>query len=193
MPTAPSIAVIVGSLRQASFTRRVAEALVKLSPNGFSYSFVDIGALPIYNQDLDDGNDPPAQWNAFREVVRPADGVLFATPEHNRSVPAALKNCLDVGSRPYGKSVWNAKPAGIVSVSPGAMGGFGANHHLRQMLVFLNMPAMAQPEAYLGNAANMIADDRTVVSEGTDKFLRTFMSAFESWVVKNAAARVVGK
>ena len=112
--------------------------------------------------------------------------MLFVTPEYNRSVPAALKNAIDVGSRPYGKSVWSGKPAGVVSVSPGAMGGFGANHHLRQSLVFLNMPTLDQPEAYVGNAAKLVDDNREVTVEGTREFLRGFMTAYEKWIGKIA-------
>lgn len=179
-----NIAVIVGSLRAGSFTRRVARAMTKLAPGAYSYEFVDIGQLPLYNQDLDD--KPPTTWIAFRDTIRPMKAVLFATPEYNRSIPAALKNALDVGSRPYGASAWNGKPAAVVSVTPGAMGGFGANHHLRQSLVFLNMPALAQPEAYIGNAADLIADDFSVKAESTRSFLAHFMQAFESFVAKVA-------
>jgi chromate reductase, NAD(P)H dehydrogenase (quinone) len=178
------IAVIVGSLRRASFTRRVAQAMVRLSPGGYAYEFVDIGQLPLYNQDLDGPDQTPREWKEFRERVRPFKAVLFATPEHNRSIPAALKNALDVGSRPYGQSAWAGKPAGVVTVSPGAMGGFGANHHLRQTLVFLNMPAMAQPEAYIGNAAELVADDFTIKVESTRTFLANYMKAFEAFVGK---------
>lgn len=144
------VVVIVGSLRKDSINRKVANALAELAPQGLELTIVEIGHLQIYNQDVDD--KPPAEWTAFRERIRAADAVLFVTPEHNRSVPAALKNAIDVGSRPYGKSAWSGKPGAVVSASPGAIGGFGANHHLRQSLVFLNVPAMAQPEAYLGGA-----------------------------------------
>jgi chromate reductase len=178
------IAVIVGSLRAGSFTRRVAEAMVRLAPGAFAYEFVEIGQLPLYNQDLDAPGLTPPAWAEFRDRMRPFAGVLFATPEHNRSVPAALKNALDVGSRPYGQSVWAGKPAGVVSVTPGAMGGFGANHHLRQSLVFLNMPAMPQPEAYIGHAADLVADDFTVKVESTRAFLAGYMKAFESFVAR---------
>ena len=133
------------------FTRKTANALIALAPPNLKPAIVEIGQLPLYNQDLDTSS-PPAEWAAFRDRVRPVQGVLFVTPEYNRSVPGLLKNAIDVGSRPYGKSVWDKKPAGIVSVSPGALGAFGANHHLRQSLVFLNMPAMQMPEAYVGGA-----------------------------------------
>ena len=128
------VAVFVGSLRKDSINRKVANALVGLVPPSLKLSIVEIGQLPLYNQDADE--QPPAAWTAFRGRLRAADAVLFVTPEHNRSVPAALKNALDVGSRPYGHSVWNGKPGAVISASPGAIGGFGANHHLRQSLVF---------------------------------------------------------
>jgi chromate reductase len=181
-----NIAVIVGSLRKASFTRRVAEAMVRLAPGAYAYEFLEIGQLPLYNQDLDAPGGTPLEWVAFRDRVRPFKAVLFATPEHNRSMPAAMKNAIDVASRPYGHNVWNGKPAGVVSVSPGAIGGFGANHHLRQSLVFLNMPAMPYPEAYIGHAADLIADDFSVKVEGTRTFLASFMQAFETFVSKLA-------
>ena len=187
MPEPFQIAVLVGSLRKASLSRRVAKALIKLSPGGAAYQIVEIGALPLYNQDLDDEGAAPTAWVAFRQAIAKVDGALFVTPEHNRSAPAALKNALDVGSRPYGKSVWNGKPAGVVSVSPGALGGFGANHHLRQSLTFLNMPTMQQPEAYVGGAANLIADDFTVTVETSRDFLAGFVKAFEAWAHKFAA------
>ena len=180
------IAVVVGSLRRASYTRRVAQAMVRLAPGAFGYEFAEIGRLPLYNQDLDAPDQTPREWLEFRDFIRPFAGVLFATPEHNRSIPAALKNALDVGSRPYGASAWAGKPAGVVSVTPGAMGGFGANHHLRQSLVFLNMPAMAQPEAYIGHAADVVADDFSVKVEGTRTFLANFMQALEAFVTKLA-------
>ncbi len=178
------VAVIVGSLRRDSINRKVANALVELAPAGLKLSIVEIGQLPIYNQDGDD--DPPAEWSAFRERIRTADAVLFVTPEHNRSVPAALKNALDVGSRPYGKNAWSGKPGAVVSASPGAIGGFGANHHLRQSLVFLNVPAMAQPEAYLGGADKLFDGSGELANDGTRKFLQSFMQAFAAWVTANA-------
>ena len=136
---------------------------MKLAPDSLKLEIVEIGGLPLYNQDLDD--NPPAAWIEFRERLKKYDGVLFVTPEYNRSVPGGLKNALDVGSRPYGKSVWDGKPCAVVSVSPGAIGGFGANHHLRQSLVFLNMPVLQQPEAYMGNAANLFDESGNLVNE----------------------------
>jgi chromate reductase len=187
MPQPRTVAVLIGSLRKASYSRRLAEALVKLAPATLSFQTVEIGALPLYDQDLD-GEAPPPAWTAFRDQLRPLDAVLFVTPEYNRSVPGVLKNAIDVGSRPPGKSAWGAKPAAVVSVSPGAMGGFGANHHLRQSLVFLNMPVLSQPEAYIGHAADLVADDRTIPVEATRTFLAGFMTAFDRWIETQLAA-----
>lgn len=179
------VAVIVGSLRKASINRMVANALAELAPAGLKLGIVEIGQLPLYNQDGDD--DPPAEWTAFRERVRAADSVLFVTPEYNRSVPAALKNALDVGSRPYGKSAWSGKPGAVVSASPGGIGGFGANHHLRQSLVFLDVPAMPQPEAYIGGADRLFDADGKLVNEETRKFLQGFMQSYAAWVSANTS------
>jgi chromate reductase len=177
------IAVIVGSLREGSFSRSTALALAGVAPEGLALDMVEIGALPLYNQDLDP-KSPPPEWVAFRDQVRPAHAVLFVTPEYNRSVPGALKNAIDVGSRPYGRSVWAKKPAAVVSVTPGALGAFGANHHLRQSAVFLDMPMMQMPEAYLSNAGAMFDADGKLIDEKTETFLRDFMSAFADWVEK---------
>jgi chromate reductase, NAD(P)H dehydrogenase (quinone) len=175
------VAVFIGSLRKGAFSRQTAKALAAVAPAGLHLEFVEIGQLPLYNQD-DDGAAPPPAWVAFREKVKAADAVLFVTPEYNRSVPAALKNALDVGSRPYGQSVWNGKPGAVVSVSPGAVGGFGANHHLRQSLVFLNVPVMQQPEAYIGGAAALFDKDGNLTNESTRKFFKDFMEAFAAWI-----------
>lgn len=177
-----NIAVIVGSLRAGSLNRMTATALAKLAPDTLRLEIVGIGDLPLYNQDLD--LDPPQSWVQFRERIRAADGVLFVTPEYNRSVPAALKNAIDIGSRPYGASAWNAKPTGVVSVSPGGMGGFGANHHLRQSLVFLNMPVMQQPEAYYGHAGDFFDEDGELKNEATRKVMQRFIDAYAGWVEK---------
>jgi chromate reductase len=144
------------------------------------FEIVEIGQLPFYNQDLED--IPQPAWTAFRDRVRVADAVLFVTPEYNRSVPGVLKNAIDVGSRPHGSSVWSGKPAAVVSVSPGAIGGFGANHHLRQSLVFLDMPAMQQPEAYIGNAGALFDDEGHVTNDDRRRLLQTFASTFAAWI-----------
>lgn len=177
------VAVIIGSLRKDSLNRKVAHALAELAPPGLILEIVEIGQLPIYNQDTDDA--PPPTWTAFRERIAAADAVLFVTPEHNRSVPAALKNAIDIGSRPYGKSAWSGKPGAVVTASPGGIGGFGANHHLRQSLVFLNVPAMAQPEAYLGGADKLFDADGKLINDGTRKFLQGFMQAYAAWITAN--------
>ena len=176
------VGVFVGSLRKESFSKKLAAALSELTPTSLVLEQVEIGELAIYNQDLDDGGNPPAAWSAFREKVIEFDAVLFVTPEYNRSVPAVIKNALDVGSRPYGKSVWNGKPGAVISVSPGAMGAFGANHHLRQSLVFLNIPAMQQPEAYIGNAAGLFDEKGMLINEGTRTFLQKYMASYADWV-----------
>ena len=182
MSTTRDVAVIVGSLRQGSFNRMTAKVLATLAPPALQLAIVEIGGLPLYNQDLDTA--PPVPWTAFRAQIAAADAVLLVTPEYNRSTPGGLKNAIDVGSRPSGHSVWNGKPTAIVSVSPGAIGGFGANHSLRQAMVFLNMPVMQQPEAYLGGAAALFDKEGNLINDGTRKFLQTFIDAFAVWVEK---------
>ena len=177
------IAVIIGSMRKESFNRKVAKTLMLLAPSTLEMEIVEIGQLPMYNQDDDD--NPPPTYVEFREKIKQFDGVLFCTPEYNRSVPAVLKNAIDVGSRPYGQSAWSGKPCAIVSVSPGALAGFGANHHLRQSLVFLNMPAMQQPEAYLGNIGGQFDGDQ-LNNDSTRGFLQKFVDAFATWVERHA-------
>jgi chromate reductase len=177
------IAVMVGSLRKESFNRKMARALAALAPESLKLEIIEIGGLPIYNQDFDD--DPPAAWIEFRKRLLEFDGFLFVTPEYNRSIPGVLKNAIDVGSRPYGKSVWNGKPGAVMTVSPGAIGGFGANHHLRQSLVFLNVPTMQQPEAYIGNAANLFDGSGNLSNDSTREFAAKYMHAFAAWVETN--------
>ena len=179
------IAVLVGSLRKDSFNRKMAKALMKLAPDSLSLEIIEIGGLPLYNQDLED--DPPAAWTGFRERLKKVDGVLFVTPEYNRSVPGVLKNAIDVGSRPYGKNAWAGKPGAVVSVSPGVIGGFGANHHLRQSLVFIDVPAMPQPEAYIGGAGDLFDERGDLANESTRDFSAKFMNAFAAWVETNAS------
>jgi len=181
-----SIAVIVGSLRKDSFNRKMARAAMALAPPTLSATIVEIGDLPHYNMDLEE-DAPPAAWVAFRDAIRPVAGVLFVTPEFNRSVPGALKNAIDVGSRPYGKSVWSGKPCAVISVSPGQIGGFGANHHLRQSFVFLDMPAMQQPEAYIGNAGKLFDDSGAITDPRTGELITKFMASFAAWVERHAA------
>jgi chromate reductase len=187
MPPVRKVGVIVGSLRKDSFTRKVASAVVNLAPASLQFEFVEIGQVSHYNQDLED--TPPADWIALRQRIAALDAVLFATPEYNRSVPGVLKNAIDVASRPYGKSAWNGKPGAVVSVSPGAIGGFGANHHLRQMLVFLNIPTLQQPEAYVGGAAKLFDENGHLDNDSTRDFLRAFVNAFAAWIDLNLGGR----
>jgi chromate reductase len=177
-----NVAVLVGSLRKESFCRKMAKVLKELAPPSLNLEEIELGNLEIYNQDFDDENNPPASWVKFRQQMKKYDAVLFVIPEYNRSVSAVIKNALDVGSRPMGESIWNGKPGAIVSVSPGAMGAFGANHHLRQSLVFLNIPTMQQPEAYIGNAATLFDDKGRIINEGTKQFLQKIIDGFDAWV-----------
>jgi chromate reductase len=179
------VAVLVGSLRRDSINRRVANALKELAPPSLKLAVVEIGALPLYNPDNE--APPPAAWVDFRAQMRPMQALLFVTPEYNRSIPAPLKNAIDVGSRPYGQSVFDGKPGAVVSASPGAIGGFGANHHLRQSLVFLNVPVMQQPEAYLGHADKFFDEHGKLSNESTRTFLQMFMSKFATWIERLAS------
>jgi chromate reductase len=179
-------AVLVGSLRKESLNRKAAQALVKMAPASLALEIVEIGSLDLYNQDLEDASAKPAAWIAFRDAVRPMDGVLFVTPEYNRSVPGVLKNAIDVGSRPYGQSVFSGKPCAVMSVSPGALGAFGANHHIRSSFVFLDMPCMQQPEAYINNAGNIFGGDGTVTDEVKRGLFEKFITGFAAWVEKHA-------
>src|SRR3954465_7181094 len=181
-----NVCVLVGSLRKASFNRMLANALISLAPASMKLEIAEIGQLPLYNEDIETAA-PPAQWTAFRQRVKAADAVLFVTPEYNRSVPAALKNALDVGSRPYGSSVWDRKPGAIASCSPSAIGAFGANHHLRQSLVFLNVPIMQQPEAYIANVATLLDERGELTNAKTREFLTSVGTAFAAWIERNAA------
>lgn len=185
MLQARTVAVIVGSLRKDSMNRKLALNLCKLAPESLKLSLVEIRDLPLYNQD-DDAN-PPAPSAAFKQQIQQADAVLFVTPEYNRSVPGVLKNAIDIASRPYGQSAWNGKPGAVVSLSPGAIGGFGANHHLRQSLVFLNVPVLQQPEAYIGGGGDLFDESGGIKKPDTLEFLRKFMSAFAAWVEANPA------
>jgi chromate reductase len=177
------IAVFVGSLRKESYNLKAAKALIPLAPESLSLEIVSIGQLPLYNEDLE--QSLPAQWKVFREQLKTFDGVLFITPEYNRSIPAVLKNAIDVGSRPHGKNGWDGKPGGVISLSPGHLGAFGANHHLRQSLVFINVPAMPQPEAYIGGADALFDESGSLINESTKTFLKKFMEAFAKWVDTN--------
>jgi chromate reductase, NAD(P)H dehydrogenase (quinone) len=178
------VAVLVGSLRKDSLNRKLALALSALAPASLQLQIVEIGQLPLYNQD-DDASPPPASV-AFKQQIADADALLFVTPEYNRSVPGVLKNAIDIASRPYGKSAWDGKPGAVVSLSPGALAGFGANHHLRQSLVFLNVPVLQQPEAYIGGAVDLFDAQGGIAKPDTKVFLEKFIAAFADWVARNA-------
>jgi chromate reductase len=175
-----SIAVVVGSIRKDSLNRKIAEALIALAPPSLKLEIAEIKQLSFYNQDLD--ASPPADWIAFRERIKKSGGVIFVTPEYNRSVPGVLKNAIDVASRPYGQSAWDKKPAAVISASPGAIGGFGANHHLRQSLTFLNMPILQQPEAYLGGVDKKLGDQ--AFNDFLKKILEAYATHVERYVEK---------
>jgi chromate reductase len=185
MSTPRKVAVIVGSLRKESFSRKLAKAIAAVAPSHLTFEFIDIGALQHFNQDLE--ATPTAEWTAFRDAVKATDAVLFVTPEYNRGIPGVLKNAIDVGSRPYGASVWNGKPAAVVSNSPGAIGGFGAYHHLRQSLVFLNMPTVNQPETYVGGVAAMFDENGELTNEATREFLTGFGQTFADGIERHLA------
>jgi chromate reductase len=174
------VAVLIGSLRKESFTREVANTLIELAPPALRLEIVEIGGVSFYNQDLE--ANPPTDWIAFRDKLRSAEAVLFATPEYNRSVPGVLKNAIDVASRPKEKNVFDGKPGAVISVSPGALGAFGANHHLRQMLVFLNVLTMQQPEAYIAGVGKMFDEQGRLTNDSTREFLKNFVESFARWI-----------
>lgn len=189
------IAILVGSLREASINRKVARSICAIRGDNLECEMVEIGGLPLYNEDIDRPGKVPDEYQRFRDEIRSADGVLFVSPEYNRGIPGALKNAIDVGSRPYGKSAFEGKPAAVVTVSPGAVGGFGANHQLRQASVFLDMPMMQQPESYLGNVTDDKFDEDGCLKDGPLKaFVTRIAHAFHDWVelIHNARAASAG-
>jgi len=177
------IGMVVGSLRKESFSKKIATNAASLFPEGYETAFIEIGDLPLYNEEYD-GNSPE-EYTTFRNEIKGVDAILFVTPEYNRSVPGVLKNALDVGSRPYGESVWDAKPGAIISQSPSNLSGFGANHHLRQSLTFLNMPVVQQPEVYLAHSEELLDDNGKINNEETVQFLQSFIDAFDELVKKH--------
>lgn len=179
------VGVVVGSLRKESFNKKAAKALVANAPSNLSFEFLEIGNLELYSEDTD--LNAPQSWVDFRNKVKSMDAILFVTPEYNRSVPGVLKNAIDVASRPWGQSVWDSKPAAVVSVTIGGYGAFGANHHLRQSLAFLNMPVMAQPEAYISDAYNVFDEGGNLKEERTKEFFTNIMSSFAAFIEKNLA------
>ena len=175
------VGVIVGSLRKAAYTRMLARALPELTPPSLQLVDIGIGELPLYNYDLETDNPPPA-WTTFRKAVKSTDALLFVTPEFNRGIPGALKNAMDVGSRPWGDSAWMGKPAGVISLTPGALGAMAANHQLRQVLLAVNIAAMPYPEAYIPGAAALFDESGRLTNADTRQFLQTFMEALAAWV-----------
>ena len=171
--TKKKIGILVGSLRKASYTKSIALEMQRQLPDTVQSQVIEIGHLPLYNQDYEQPGQLPESYAAFRKEIEGYDAFLFVTPEYNRSYTAVLKNALDVASRPKEQNKWNKKPAAVVSVSPGQLSGFGANHHLRQVLSVLNMPTVQQPEAYIGNVINLLDEQGHVKSDDTRKFLKS--------------------
>ncbi len=179
-----TIAVVVGSLRKDSLNRKLAHALAQLAPKEFSFKFLEIGDLPLYNQD-DDGNQA-GNVKRFKQEILAAHGVLFVTPEYNRSIPGVLKNAIDHASRPYGKGAFAGKPAGIIGTTPGAMGTALAQQHLRNVLAYLDMPTLNQPEAFVQAKDGLIDGDGNIGADSR-KFLQGWMDRYLAWVKKHAA------
>lgn len=177
------VGIVVGSIRKNSFSEQLANNIIERFPEDFEAEFIEIANLPLYNQDSDE--NVPEVYTKFRDTVKALDAVVFVTPEHNRSFPAALKNALDVGSRPYGSNVWDGKPALIVSQSPSNLSGFGANHHLRQVLAFLNMPVVQQPEVYIANVMDLLGQDGKITNQDTINFLQTVVDTYVEFVKKH--------
>jgi chromate reductase len=177
-----TIGVLGGSLRRESYSKKTGLYAAGLLPEDFTSRWIDLSGLPMYNQDYDDDGNPPREWQDFRREIKALDGFLFVTPEYNRSITAVLKNALDVASRPFGQNVWSGKPGAIISVTPGKLGAFGANHQLRQPMVFLNVLLLQQPELYLGNAAALFNDKGEVIDQDAKDLLQNFAGAFARWV-----------
>ena len=183
MPAERKVGILVGSLRKESFNRKLALAATALAPDNLKFEMVEIGNLPLYNQDEE--AQPHASWAAFRDKIRTYDALLFVTPEYNRGPSAAIKNAIDVGSRPPGKNVFDGKPAAIMSSSPGAMGGYGANHGLRPSIAVLNMPVMPTPEIYIPGINNLIDAQGQITADATRDLLKRFMTSFAAWIEAN--------
>lgn len=176
------LGVLVGSLRKGSFSKSVADSLVRMLPKAFDPQYLSLDDLPLYNQDMDQSDETPSQWIEFRKQVAAMDAFLFVTPEYNRSIPPVLTNAVAIASRPPSHNAWGGKPGAIVSVSPGRTGGFGANHHLRQSLSCLDIYAMAQPEAYIGNISKALDSQGNIVDLSTQKLLQNIADGFAVWV-----------
>lgn len=179
-PDQLNIGIVIGSLRKGAFSRMAAKALIELAPPTLNLHIVEILDLTLFNQDLEE--TPPLSWVEFRDAIRPLDAVIFVAPEYNRSMPAPLKNAVDIGSRPPGQSVWDGKPAAVLSTSPGALGGISSNNHLHQTLAAVNMFTMAQPNVSLGSISKSFDEGGNLTDERTRKYLASFLDSFEKWI-----------
>jgi chromate reductase len=178
-----SVAIIVGSLRKGAYTKMVAEAVKQIAPSTLTFTDVPIGDLPLYNMDLETDSPPPA-WTTFRTQIKQSDGVLFVTPEFNRGMPGALKNAIDVGSRPWGHSVWKGRPTAVISASPGALGAMAAHQQLRLTLSVLESPTLPGPEVYLHSVAGLFDESGQLKNEDTRKLLATLLQNFDGWIAR---------
>jgi len=186
----PRVAVIIGSLRKQSWSRKLAEEIMRRSQEKLTCNVLEIGDLALYNEDLDE--HPPVSWQLFRESIDASDAVLFVTPEYNRSIPGVLKNALDVGSRPGGQNHWAGKPAAVVSQTPYKLGAFGANHALRQTFAFLDMPVLQQPEMYIGGTGEKFDAAGKLTDPDIGKLLDTFVAKFSLWIARTGGAKDSG-
>jgi len=180
------VAVLVGSIRQDSLNRKLALALAALAPEDFTFEHLRIDNLPLYNQDLD--GKQPAEVQQFKTEIARAQGLLIVTPEYNRSIPGVLKNALDHGSRPYGQNAWGGKPAGVIGISPGAIGTALAQQHLRNVLAYLDVPTLGQPEAFIQNKDDLFDEKGHIGIEATRQFLQGWMDKYVAWVKRHASA-----
>ncbi|MGF6572132.1 chromate reductase [Paraburkholderia sp. GAS333] len=180
------IAVVVGSLRRESFNRQLAQAVISLAPADFTFEFIDIGSLPLYSQDYD--ADYPEAGKQLKQRIEAADGLLFVTPEYNRSIPGVLKNALDWGSRPWGTNSWGNKPGAVLGTSVGATGTALSQQHLRNVLAYLDVATLGQPEMFIKHDAAVINDKGEILNDGTRKFLQTFVDRYVAWVKRHTAA-----
>lgn len=185
------IAVLVGSLRRESLSGKAARALAALAPASLAFDLVNIGGLPLYNEDRE--TDPPEPWTGFRAAIARADGLLFVTPEYNRTIPGGLKNAIDIASRPWGKNVFAGKPAAIASQSPGMVGGFGASQTVRQALVCLDVPVLPGPELYLAASSSAFDADGNLSSDTARDLMAAFVASFARWVDHHDPVRAEGE
>ncbi len=174
------VAIIVGSLRKESFNRKVANEFIRLAPENLKLEIVEIKDLSFFNEDIE--NNPPQEWLDYKKQLDDADAFLFVSPEYNRTIPGVLKNAMEIGARPPKLNSWKGKPGAVATVSPGAIGGLGANQTIREAAVSLNIPMMQQPEAYIGQIKDKLLEDGVTVDEKTEKFMKTFLEAFATWI-----------